>query len=194
MRRILILCALVASLALNACAHPISIEPGSLLPTGRPGSDRSVAYVISSADLARESVDRSSGGDSVNYFPYRDIEVGLKQMLESLYAKVTALRDASDAAQIQREGISLVFVPTLSTQTTRFSPFTWVPTNFSFLISYRVLDASGREVYRNSAHGAGVAYYTEVISTRESGLAGRRAGRAALELMREQIEGAPDLK
>jgi hypothetical protein len=194
MRQVLGLCALAATLTLGACAHSISIEPGSLLPTGRPTSNRSVAYVISAADLAREAFDRAPGGDSVNYFPYRDIESGLRQMLQALYAKVVVLRDTGDVAVIQRDDVSLIFMPTLSTQTTRFSPLTWVPTNFSLLISYRVQDVSGREVYHNTAHGDGRAYYTEVIDTRESGLAGRRAAREALAKMREQIESAPELK
>jgi hypothetical protein len=193
-RGLLTVCGLAAMLTLGACAHPVRIEPGSLQPTTRPGSERSVAYVISAVDLARESVDKSPDGDSVNYFPYRDIEAGLRQMLESLYAKVTALRDAGDTAQIQREGVSLVFVPTLSTQVTRFSPFTWVPTNFSFLISYQVFDASGRNVYHNTAQAEGLAYYTEVIGTRDSGLAGRRAAGDALAKMRDQIESVPELR
>lgn len=194
MREIRNMFVLAAVLTLGACAHPISIEPGSHAPPMRPASARSVAYVISTADLQRESADHSPGGDSVTYFPYRDIESGLREMLKALYAKVTTLRDAGDATEIERNKVSLIFVPTLSTQTTRFSPFTWVPTNFTFLISYRVKDVSGRVVYHNAAQGEGLAYYTEVISSREFGLAGRRAAMDALAKMREQIEGAPQLR
>jgi len=187
----------MAALFLGACAtFQISIDPGSLVPSAPPSSARRVAYVISAVDLERKWADHTPGrGNTVTFYPYRDLEPGLRRMLESVYAKVTPLRSTSDDEAVGRAGISLLFIPTISSAIGRLSPGTSIPTDFRLLIDYRVLDPTGRELYRNTAHGLGRAYFSEIVyRTGNHALAGRRAAADALAKMREQIEKVSALR
>jgi len=179
---------------LGACAHPIGIAPKAealARPDFKPSS-RSVAYVISQEDRDREVTTDGGGGDKVTYFPYRDMEAGFFHALTPLYSRVTLVRSRTDAATLEKNEVSLVFLPKLSTTSSSSGLFTWPPTAFSVSIEYTVLDATGKETYKNLLVGNGNATFDEFIG--EFGLAGRRAAEDALKKFQEQVSGAAALR
>lgn len=186
--------ALGAVLLLGACAHPINISPKVDAQPGGTTASRSVAYVISPEDRDREVSKATAGGDSVTYAPYRDLEAGLFQVLNSLYQRVTLLRNAGDSALIERNRATLVFVPTIVTEVMHDNAFIWPPTGFEVKIEYRVHEPGGRQVYQNSATGTGKATFGDMRESKDFGLSGRRAAAAALAEFRRQVENAAELK
>ena len=194
MRRLNHIVALGAVLLLGACAHSINISPKvDAQPASTPGG-RSVAYVISQEDRDREVSKMTGSGDSVTYAPYRDLEGGLFQVLNSIYRRVTLLRSAGDSAQIERNGATLVFVPKIVTEVMHDNAFIWPPTGFEVKIEYRVQEPGGRQVYQNTATGTGKASFGDMRASKDFGLSGRRAAAAALAELQRQVENAPQLK
>jgi hypothetical protein len=183
-----------AVLLLGACAHPINISPQVDAQPGGTSGSRSVAFVISQEDRDREVSKPTAGGDSVTYAPYRDLEAGLFQVLNSIYRRVTLLRSAGDTEQIERNGATLVFVPKIVTEVMHDNAFIWPPTGFEVKIEYRVHEPGGRQVYQNSAAGTGKATFGDMRDSKDFGLSGRRAAAAALAELRRQVENAPELK
>jgi hypothetical protein len=185
------LAAIAAAALLGACAHPISIVPdlGTLPATGPAAVERNVAYVVTAANRDMEITTPGGGGDSVRYFPYRELESGLFQALSTVYARVTLLRSAQDTALIEKNGVSLVFLPRITTTSSSTSIFTWPPTDFSVTIAYTVTDASGAEIYKGSVTGTGQADYATFI--KDFGIAGKRAALDALRKFRTQVLDSP---
>jgi hypothetical protein len=186
---------LIAScLLLGACAHPIVITPKEevLAKSDAKPSPRSVAYVIAQADRDREVTTDGGGGDKVSYFPYRDLEAGFFHALSPLYARVTLVRSPDDKAVLDKNEVSLLFLPKLTTTSSSSGVFTWPPTAFSVSIEYTVQDAAGKEVYKNLLVGNGNATFDEFKT--ELGLAGRRAAEEALKKFQEQVGGAAALR
>lgn len=181
-------------LLLGACAHPIGIAPKEEVlakPDAKP-SVRSVAYVITPQDRDRQVETDGGGGDKVSYFPYRDMEAGFFHALTPLYSRVTLVRSATDKATLDKNDVSLVFLPKLTTTSSSSGLFTWPPTAFSVSIEYTVLDAAGKEIYKNLLVGNGNATFDEFKT--ELGLAGRRAAEEALKKFQEQVGGAAALR
>ena len=185
---------LFSCVLLGACAHPIVIAPNqdALAKPDAQASTRSVAYVISQQDHDREVVTDGGGGDKVSYFPYRDLEAGFFHALSSLYSRVTLVRSSSDKATLEKNKVSLVFQPRLTTTSSSSGLFTWPPTAFSVAIEYNVLDAASAEIYKNLLVGNGTATFDEFKT--EYGLAGRRASEDALNKFQKQVGGSAILR
>ena len=181
-------------LLMGACAHPIGITPNAavLQKSESKPSARSVAYVITQQDRDREVETDGGGGDKVSYFPYRDMEAGFFHALTPLYSRVTLVRSPAEKAALDKNDVSLLFVPKLTTTSSSSGVFTWPPTAFSVSIEYTVMDASGKEVYRNLLIGNGNATFDEFKT--ELGLAGRRAAEDALKKFQDQVGGAAALR
>lgn len=175
---------------LGACAHPVSITPNlGSLPPGEPAVQQNVAYVISEANRDMEITTPGGGGDSVRYFPYRELESGLFQALSGVYSRVTLLRATPDTAQMSKGNFTLVFLPTITTSSSSTSIVTWPPTDFSVTIGYTVQDADGLPVYKGSVVGTGQADFATFKS--DFGIAGKRAAEDALRKFRAQVLASP---
>ncbi|MBS0338270.1 MAG: hypothetical protein JSS40_15980 [Proteobacteria bacterium] len=194
MSRILMrLAAAGLALLLGACAHPISITPDTAsLTDSRVQVKKSVAYVISDADRAQEVTTPGGGGDSVRYYPYRELESGIFQALSAVYSRVTLWRSGSERQAPASKDVALVFVPKVTTGSSSSSIVTWPPTSFFVTIAYEVQDAAGRTVYTNQVLGRGAAEYEEFKG--DFGLAGKRATGDVLRNFKAQVEGAAELK
>lgn len=180
---------------LGACAHPISIapNPASLsAATDAPVVPLNVAYVITTVDRDREVTTGGGGGDSVRYFPYRELESGIFQALSAVFSRVTLLRSAAEKQAPANRDLSLIFVPVITTASSSSSIVTWPPTSFFITLSYAVQDADGKQVYSNQVLGRGAAEFEEFVSN--FGLAGKRAAEDALLKFKQQVAGAKELQ
>lgn len=179
---------------LGACAHPISIapNPATLSVAADAPVPLNVAYVITTADREKEVTTGGGGGDSVRYFPYRELESGIFQVLSALYSKATLLRSISEKKAAANRDLALIFVPVITTSSSSSSIVTWPPTSFIISFNYAVQDADGNPVYQNQVLGRGAADFSEFVGN--FGLAGKRAAEDVLLKFKQQVAGAGELQ
>ena len=170
------------------CAHPINIAPMSHSEKTKPTSTKKVGYVISGVDKARQITTAGGGGDKVTYYPYRDLEKAIREALASVYTEANALNSASDASG----GVSLIFIPSISTVSKSESMLTWPPTHFYIDLSCDVLDTSGNLVESFKVSSDGYAEYSEF--KQDPGLAGQRAATNLITKLRQAIISNDKLK
>lgn len=166
--------ALAFAMLAGACAHPISLTTGTT-PTRVESQliNKRVAYAISETDRAKQVVTPGGGGDKVSYFPYRDLEKSIRDVLRTIYTDVVAVKSATDAQGINEASATLVFTPVLTTTSSSPSPFTWPPTIFVTQLSCVVTDATGKQITQFSLTGNGSAEFGEFKS--DFSLAAKRA-------------------
>lgn len=181
-------------LMLGACAHPINITPKALEVQGNPVSAKNVAYLISQSDRDLEVTTDGGGGDKVRYFPYRDLESGIFQVLSSIFPRVTLIRALGDDAALSKNDVSLIMIPRITTTSSSDGLLTWPPTQFSVVIDYRFQDRTGKETYKNIVMGDGRATFAEFSAAGDFSLAGRRASSDALAKLRGQIANEATIK
>lgn len=164
-----------ATLLLGGCAHPISLQADLSAFSAAPAApriERRVGLAIPEADRQREVTSGGGGGDSVRYFPYRDMETGIYAALSRVFANVVRL--PSTAAQ----GVDYVVTVSIATTSSSPSLLTWPPTRFSVDLSCRFADPAGRTVREVRVRGEGQAEFSEFKGN--MGLAGQRAVQDAL--------------
>jgi hypothetical protein len=188
-----VLASLLALTLLSGCAHPILIGPDNTkLPTTSSSlspKTLSVGYFISDADRARRVITPGGGGDKVEYAPYKDLEPGLFRVLGNVFTDVHVLKSPDDKAYIVAKGIKLILRPTINTNSSSPSPFTWPPTNFEVLIDVQAVDAAGTTVWKTTVSGKGQAEFSEFKS--DFGLAAKRASEAALTNLQAALVASP---
>jgi len=169
-----------ALVVVTGCAHPISITPNTP-PAAKVATkiDKSVAYVISPADMALEVTSPGGGGDKVKYLPYRDLDASLYASFSEVFKDVTKAASVDEAKALSAKGVKLVIVPTIVTTSSSDSAFTWPPTQFSVTLTCTAVNPQGQQVAQVSAMGNGAATFSEFKS--DFSLAARRASRAAVE-------------
>ena len=191
-----VLASLLALALLSGCAHPILIGPDNTkLPTTSSSvapKTLSVGYFISDADRARRVITPGGGGDKVEYAPYKDLEPGLFRVLGNVFTDVHVLKSLDDKGYIVAKGIKLILRPSISTNSSSPSPFTWPPTEFEVLIDVQAVDASGVSVWKTTVSGKGKAEFSEFKS--DFGLAAKRASEAALSNLQAALMASPMVK
>lgn len=186
--------AVVAVLLLGACAHPITINPTStpLRSEDQLYSKKVVGYVMTDADRGKQVTTEGGGGDKVSYFPYKELEKGIRDALKSIYGDVVLVRSPTDIEAIQRDQIFFVFAPEIYTNSNSDSILTWPPTQFSIDLLSTVTDATGNILVRVRVIGQGAASFSEFSG--DFGLAGRRAAKDALEKFIAEIRANERLR
>ena len=190
---------LVFSLAVVAiivgCAHPLAINP-DIAKIERESSIQPIAknigYYIAPDVRERSVTTPGGGGDSVTYFPYKDIEAGFYKMLSNVFQNVTQLKSPNDANTIGKQSITYVITPEITTDSSSPSPFTWAPTRFSLNLTCSISDNGGKLVTKTSVRGEGQAEYDEFKS--DFSLAGNRAAQDALLKMQSTLLRLPELR
>ena len=192
--RILWLTGLLAAVLATGCAHPISVttDVSQVRSSGKPRIEKSVAYVIAPDDRDREVITPGGGGDKLSYKPYRDLDAGIFKALSEVFANVSRVDAAAEAAKPGRDKIQLVFVPKITTTSSSASPFTWPPTAFAIDLACKVSDASGAPVSEINVVGNGQAEFSEFKS--DHSLAAKRAAQDAMQKLVKALEDTPALR
>jgi hypothetical protein len=182
---------LVAMLfAAVGCAHSITITPdiGSISASGINRIDKNVGYYISPEDLALQVVTPAGGGDKVKYFPYKESEPALKQLLSNVFREVHPLKSPGDAAFIASKNISYVFIPVITTDSSSRSSWIWPPSDFTVTLRCRATDAAGGAVWETTV--AGEAHMRLPDVSRDHSLAGKEAVKNAFSELQGKILSA----
>jgi hypothetical protein len=188
-----LLAVLGAAALLAGCAHPISLTPKATdLPAAQTTKiDKGVGLAITEADRAKTVVSPGGGGDKVEYYPYRDLELGLYQALSDSFTRVSRVTGTADP-KVGAEHLSYVVRPDITTTSSSPSPFTWPPTQFTVSLTCTVMDANGNTLKTISASGEGHAEFDEFKS--DFSLSARRASASALSKLIEALrKAAPEL-
>jgi hypothetical protein len=177
---------IIASLAvLSACTQLIVITPESSVSGRGPAIAHKVGLFIPPADLVLETRHARGAGDTVSYMPYRDLETPIYAALRDSFLDVARLDGLADPI-IQKEGLSLRFVPKIETTSVSGVFGMWAPTEFSVTISGDfVSTATGAVVFSVSAVGKGKATAGELLG--QPYRAARRASAAAIEVLRARL-------
>lgn len=182
MKIVKLACIVLSLFVIGGCAHSIVMEPNiekiSTEIENKQRIKKNVAYYISDEKRNLEVNSRGGGGDSVNYFPYRDIEVAFEKMLLYVFQKVTKLEIKPDSNRESIKDIDYIIVPTIKTESSSTSSFTWPPTDFTVDLTGTIMDGSWKQIEIIKVIGKGEAQYSEFFSQR--GIAGSRAMENAL--------------
>lgn len=178
-------------LVASGCAHKIGVSPDIAKIT--PASDAArinanVAYYISQENLNKQVVTPGGGGDRVSYQPYKDIETAFYKMLTNVFTNVVRLKTPQPAGT---ESIDYVLEPTMVTDSSSSSIFTWPPTDFKTQLSTKISDSANNGITTITVVGEGSAEFSEFKS--DFGLAARRSTQSALMKTQEALLAAPEL-
>lgn len=182
-------------LTLAGCAHPMAINPelGKIaLPSAAQPLQKHVAYYISDTLLQKEVTSAGGAGDSVTYFPYRDMELALYKMLSNVFGEVSRVKTLPDQAAMADKKMVYLVTPTLSTTSSSGSALTWPPTQFSVDLSCVVTDASGKQVVTKKVVGLGTGEFSEF--KKDPSITGRRAVQDAVLNMQQALLAEPALR
>jgi hypothetical protein len=195
MGHIRLLTALLFALVLGACSHPIVITPDadkiSSVSNDRKINKR-VGYYMTLAQRDAPVVTPGGGGDSVKYYPYRDIEGSFYRVLSNVFSEVTLLKSANDLEALDKHEVVLIIKPEIRTTSQSSSIVTWPPTDFSVEIACQITDRSGKEVAGTRATGQGKAEFSEFTS--DFSLAGKRASFDALMKTQDALLNLQELR
>lgn len=169
-----------ALVAVTGCAHPISMTPDAQPATKASAKiNKSVAYVVTPANMALEVTSPGGGGDKVKYQPYRDLDASLYGAFSEVFSDVNKAGSVDEAKALAGKGVKLVIVPTITTTSSSDSMFTWPPTQFSVTLTCTATQPDGQQVTEVRATGNGAATFSEFKS--DFSLAARRASREAVQ-------------
>ena len=187
MSRLIRLATVLLMLFAVGCAHSINITPaaGSIDTSGVSRINKNVGYYISPEDLARAVVTGAGGGDKVTYFPYKESEPVLKQVLLNTFGEVHALKSLGDSEFIASKNISFIFVPTITTDSSSRSSWIWPPSDFIVSLNCRATDPLGGVVWEAKVTGEAHMRLPDVA--RDHSLAGKEAIKNAFFELQQKI-------
>ena len=185
---------LLMPLFLIGCAHKINLTPplNTLDMKGINPIAKNVGYYISPEDKAKEVETPGGGGDKVKYTPYADLEPALKQALDNIFVDVQPIESLENKAFLDDNGISYVFIPKFTTNSSSSSVFTWPPTDFSISMTCSATDAAGNKVWESTVEGKGHAEFSEF--KHDLSLSARRAAKELFVKFEEEIDQTDTLK
>ncbi len=180
-----------ACLVFTGCAHSIviSANPASIVrEPGLPSRiDAKVGYFIPDNLQNVEVQTPGGGGDSVQYYPYRDLEPAFGNMLGNVYQSVAKLSATSDAKLLSDDGVKYVITPKVLTNSSSASGLRWPPTDFSVDLTCDVHRANGKLIASPRVVGIGHYAVPAIIIGSDMGTAGKRAMEDALLKMQRVL-------
>lgn len=169
------------------CAHKISISPNVSMLSPRHGADKipgNVGYIFPPNSLNKEVVKSASGGDSIKFFPYKDLEAAYAMMLRGVFQRVTPLISIQDP-KITENAVDYLATLDISTASRSEASMLWPPTWFRVDLTLTINKPQGENIAVISVKGKGRASPFERDSNR--GLAGKRAVVEALDKMQKAL-------
>jgi len=194
MKNIIRVLIIFSVMALVGCAHPMVMSPRveELPKENAVKVDKIVGYYISSEKMKLNVETPGGGGDRLAYRPYRDIEAALNKVLSNVYKDVYKLKSSNDSAELEKNGITYVFIPEVKTTSYSPSPFTWPPTDFTVTLTMVGLDKTGKQVWTDTVKGKGHAEYEDFKDDFQ--LAARLASKEAFINLQKIIISAEALR
>lgn len=153
--------------------------------------DYAVGYHISPTILDMAVETPGGGGDDVTYTPYKDTESALFTVLSKKFKDVYQVKSLNDSSFIKDNEIKLVFVPTITTNSSSSSFLTWPPTSFTVDLDVKAIDSKGDIVWRDSAFATGEAEFSEFQA--DFGLAAKRATEEAFMILAKKLANSSEL-
>lgn len=155
--------ALLVGLGYLGYVHPIRMEP-NLVAVQFDDSvpvQQKVGYFISSAARDEMVTTPGGGGEKVCYYPYRDLETGLYEVLSSVFIGASKVRDPKDTYALKKAGITWVVTPEIDTDSSSDTVLAWPPSEFNIRIKLVISDVEGRVVETLHVDGRGRANMLE---------------------------------
>lgn len=179
--------ALAAVVTLSGCAHQIQINPQTTaFKESKSKISKVVGYHISDIDRAKVVKTPGGGGDKVTYTPYKDTESVLYTVLANKFKDVYLVKDLNDQTFLKENEIKLIFIPTITTDSSSSSPFTWPPTKFTIDLTVKAVNHSGDTVWEQKIQEKGEAEFDEFKS--DFSLSARRATEKAFLKLAQNID------
>jgi hypothetical protein len=147
--------------------------------------DENVGYFISDENLNKKITSPGGGGDKVSYQPYRDTEAALNTILSRVFNKVYSIDSVDDIQYLSERNIRYIFKPSIKTDSSSSSAFTWPPTEFTFELTCSAVDTNGASVWEKTVSATGKAEFDEFKI--DFSLAARRASDKAFQKMLNEI-------
>lgn len=174
-----------------ACAHPITIVPD---PSAVPASTesrvpRNAAYYVAKEDRELQVTTPGGGGDTVRYFPVRDLEHGLFRVLSSVFERVYTMPARDDRVFLTARNIAFVFEPKITTKSSSGNVLIWPPTDFTVSLECKAYDLDRHLVWEKTVVGHGKASAGEL--TKNFSLAANRAAENALKQFQDALAAEP---
>ncbi len=194
MKYIIRFVAIISILFAVGCAHKIDIGPplNTLDGNGISKINKTVGYYISPTDRTKEVISPGGGGDKVKYLPYQELEPALNKMLSNVFVKVVSLPALDDKQFLTGNNVSYVFIPTIETDSSSDSIFTWPPTKFTVSLDCKAVNSSGGTLWQRKISGEGQAVFSDF--KHDLSLAARRASKNAFMKLQQEIISAKELQ
>jgi hypothetical protein len=178
---------LFSILILSGCAHQISVNPDTeKLQVTESKSTSVVGYYISADDIKKQVKTPGGGGDNVSYKPYKDTEAALYTVLSNKFANVYKLDSLTNKTFLKDNNIKYVFIPTITTNSSSDSLFTWPPTEFTFTLNCKTINNNDDIVWTNEVKGFGKAEFDEFKN--DFSLSARRATEEAFNKLVVELD------
>ena len=133
----------------------------------------------------------------LTYMPYRDLEDGLRIVLETLFRGARPV-EQDPAAGISAPGLLAVLTPKIKTEDL-FLPCCWTPDTVTVSLNSRIYDSTGKLIWATEVQGKGK--YEEGLMDRRgvegtvgAGSAGRKAFEQALVALARAIASSKELE
>ncbi len=155
---------IVAITLLSGCSHKISISPSleDIRETQvEKKVDVNVGYYISKHNKEQKVTTPGGGGDKVEYTPYQDTEGALNTILLKVFDRVYSLKSINDKKYIESKNIKYIFTPTITTNSSSESAFTWPPTKFTVVLKCEAISLDGTKIWEETVYAQGNAEYDE---------------------------------
>lgn len=178
---------------MTGCAHKINISPETtqLIGVKMEKADYAVGYHIEPTLLDMPVETPGGGGDDITYTPYKDTESALFTVLSKKFKDVYRVKSMNDSTFIKDNEIKLVFLPTITTNSSSSSFLTWPPTYFTVDLNVKAINNKGDIVWQDSAFASGKAEFSEFQE--DFGLAAKRATEEAFIMLSRKLATAPQL-
>jgi hypothetical protein len=179
---------IIALVFFSGCAHNIKLTPDlAKLRSVESNSkiEKNVAYYISAEDKVKVVTTPGGGGDKVTYKPYADSESALNTVLSKVFSRVYSINSMENKSYINEKEISFIFVPTIITNSSSSSAFTWPPTDFTISLSCKAIDSEGETIWDKTLESKGNAEFSEFKS--DFSLAARRASETVFVKLLEEL-------
>lgn len=182
-------------LTLTGCSHKISIDPSLekiRATTIENKIDVNVGYYISKHNKKLKVITPGGGGDKVEYMPYKDTESAFNTILSKVFNRVYSLKSFNDKAYIESKDIRYIFTPTIKTNSSSDSAFTWPPTKFTVALKCEAVSLDGTKIWEETTYEEGNAEYSEFKEN--FSLSAQRATEKAFQSMLNKLKKSNSFK